>query len=154
VYPDPAVVGNKAKLAEPIHEEADSGARGPYHIRQSLLCDRRDQRFWFTRLPVLRHQQENPSQTLFAGVEKLINQISLGLPSGAPDGQEANASDANRDPGNASPAAARTCAHRRRLVASCGGRLLPLPCRAYESVSIGWLPHRSLSRLAACAEAA
>jgi hypothetical protein len=76
------------------------------------------------------------------------------LSSGAPDGKEANASNANRDPGSASPATARTCAHRRRLAASCGGRLLPLPCCAHESAPIGWFPNRSLSRLAARTEAA
>jgi len=34
---DTAVVLNKAELAKAIHEEADAGACGPDHIRQSFL---------------------------------------------------------------------------------------------------------------------
>jgi hypothetical protein len=55
-----AVVAHKAHFAELVHEEADSGTRGPYHVRQGLLRDRGDQRFWFTGLLELSHQQENP----------------------------------------------------------------------------------------------
>ena len=36
------------------------------------------ERFRLTGLAEFRHQQENPRQTLFAGVEKLIDKIGLG----------------------------------------------------------------------------
>ena len=76
--PDAAVVFNKAELAKAIHEEADAGPGGSDHFRQSFLRDLWDQRFRFSRLAKLRQQQENSRQTLFAGVEKLIDKIGLG----------------------------------------------------------------------------
>ena len=78
VNPDAAVVLNKAELAKAIHEEADAGPGGADHFRQGFLRDLRNQRFRFSRLAKFRHQQENSRQTLFAGVEKLIDKISLG----------------------------------------------------------------------------
>ena len=37
----------------------------------------RDQAFRFARHAKLRHQEKNPGQTLFAGVEKLVDQVGL-----------------------------------------------------------------------------
>ena len=76
--PDASVIFNKTELAKSIHEEADAGPRGPNHVRQRFLRDLRNQRFRLTRLTEFRHQQENSRQTLFAGVEKLIDKIGLG----------------------------------------------------------------------------
>jgi hypothetical protein len=50
----------------------------PIYIRQSFLRDLRNQSFRLTRLAKLRHQKENSRQTLFAGIEQLIDKISLG----------------------------------------------------------------------------
>src|ERR1017187_10244555 len=72
------VVFDKAEFAKAIHEEADTGTSGPDHLCQSLLRDGRDEAFVSTRLTKFRQQQENPGQTLFARVEKLINKIGLG----------------------------------------------------------------------------
>jgi hypothetical protein len=68
--PDATVVFNKAELAEAIHEEAHARSGGADHFRQSFLRDLRDQRFRFSRLAKLRPQQEDPRQTLFAGIEE------------------------------------------------------------------------------------
>src|SRR5271154_1586178 len=76
--PDAAVVFNEAELAKAIHEEAHTRPGGANHFCQSFLRDLWDQRFWFSRLAKLRQQQEDPRQTLFAGVEKLIDKIGLG----------------------------------------------------------------------------
>ena len=76
--PDAAVIFNEAELAKAIHEEAHTRPGGANHFRQSFLRDLRDQRFCFSRLAKLRQQQEDPRQTLFAGVEKLIDKIGLG----------------------------------------------------------------------------
>jgi hypothetical protein len=83
---DATVVFNEAELAKAIHEEADAGPGGSNHFRQRFLRDRWDQRFRFSRLAKFRQQQENSRQSLFAGVEKLIDKIGLG--SHAADQQE------------------------------------------------------------------
>jgi len=75
---DAAVVFDEAELTKAIHEEADAGPGGADHLRQSLLCDPRNEALRFTGLTKFGHQQENPRQTLFAGVEKLIDKIGLG----------------------------------------------------------------------------
>ena len=84
--PDAAVVFDKAELAESIHEEADAGPSGADHLCQSFLRDRWNQAFRFTRLAEFGQQHKNSRQTSFAGIEKLIDEISLG--SHAPDQQE------------------------------------------------------------------
>jgi hypothetical protein len=72
-----AVVFDEAEFAKAIHEEADPGPGGPDHLRQGFLGDLGDQAFRFARHAELRHQEENPGQPLFAGVEKLVHQVSL-----------------------------------------------------------------------------
>src|ERR1035437_11124900 len=75
---DATVVFNKAELAKAIHEEADAGAGGADHLCQSFLRYGRNENFRFTGFVEFRHQQENPRQTLFAVVEKLIDKVGLG----------------------------------------------------------------------------
>src|ERR1035441_5489451 len=75
---DATVVFDKAELAKAIHEETDTGAGGANHLCQSLLRDGRDEGFRFTRLTKFSQQQENPGQTFFAVVEKLIDKVGLG----------------------------------------------------------------------------
>jgi len=76
--PDAAVVFNKAEVAKAIHEEADAGPGSSNHFCQGFLRDLWNQRFRFSRLAKFGQQQENSCQTLFAGVEKLIDKIGLG----------------------------------------------------------------------------
>jgi len=73
-----AVVCNKAELAKAVHEKADAGPGCADHLRQGFLRDLRNQCFWFTWLAKLRQQQKNPRQTLFAGVEQMIDKVGLG----------------------------------------------------------------------------
>ena len=77
MYLDTAVITDKTELAKAIHKEADAEPRGADHLRQSFLRDLRNQRFRFSRIAEFGNQQEDPRQTLFAGVEKLINKIGL-----------------------------------------------------------------------------
>jgi len=77
VHADTAVVFDKAKLAEAVHEEADPGSRSADHIRQGLLGDRRNQCLRLSRSSELGHQQKNPRQALFAGIKELIDKVSL-----------------------------------------------------------------------------
>ena len=71
------VVVDKAELPESVHEKADPRTGRPHHLRQSLLTKSGDRHFGHSFFSELRHQQENPRQPLFAGVEKLIDQIIL-----------------------------------------------------------------------------
>ena len=72
-----AVVVNKAQLPEPVHKKVNPGAGCAHHFRQSFLTY-----FWndLVRLPFFAEpgqEQKGPRQPLFAGVEKLINQVRL-----------------------------------------------------------------------------
>ena len=71
------VVADETELAKAIHKEADTRPGGPDHIRQRFLRDRRNEDFRFARLAEFRHQQEDPRQALFAGIEQLIDKIGL-----------------------------------------------------------------------------
>ena len=66
---DAAVVIDKAELAKAIHEEADAGSSRSNHVGKRLLRDLWDFHQRRARPPEFRHQQENPCQTLFAGIE-------------------------------------------------------------------------------------
>ena len=68
----------KPSLRKAVHKEADAGSRGADHLRQGFLRNGRNEVFRFTRLAEFRHQQENPRQAFFAGVEELIHKIGLG----------------------------------------------------------------------------
>ena len=77
IYPDAAFVFDIAKFAEAIHKKAYARLGSTDHLREGLLSDWRNQRLPLTRLAVVRHQQQYPSQTPFAGVEELIDEIGL-----------------------------------------------------------------------------
>ena len=77
VHLDAAVVIDKAELAKAIHKEADPRPGSADHLCQGFLRDGRNGGFRSTRLAKFRHQQENPRQTLFTGVEQLIHKIGL-----------------------------------------------------------------------------
>jgi len=72
-----AVVFDKPKPVESIHEEADARTRCPNHFRKRFLGDRRNLRFRLARLTILGHQEQNSGQTFLTRVEKLIDEISL-----------------------------------------------------------------------------
>src|SRR5271157_1171510 len=72
-----AVIVDEAQLAEPVHEEVDSGARGANDLGQHLLADFGNHRLGFALLPEVRQQEQHPRQPLFAGVEKLVYQVLL-----------------------------------------------------------------------------
>src|ERR1035437_6088449 len=78
INPDAAVVFDEAELAEAIHEEADAGAGGADHLRQSFLRDGRNQMFWLIWFTEFRKNQKNSRQAPFAGVKKLVDKICLG----------------------------------------------------------------------------
>ena len=66
---------DKAMLSEPVHEVADTRPGSAYHFCQIVLTDSGKHRFGSAFLAEMRKQQENPGQTLFTGVEKLIDKI-------------------------------------------------------------------------------
>ena len=78
MYFDPAVVFDEAELPKAIHKKTNARPGGPNHLCQSFLGDLRDHTFRFAGLPKFRHQEKNSRQTLFTGVEKLIDKVSLG----------------------------------------------------------------------------
>src|SRR5271157_4498815 len=77
VNPNLAVIFDEAQLSEAIHEKTHSGPSCANHLSQYLLADLRNHRLGFAFLAELGQQQQNPRQPLFAGIEKLINQIGL-----------------------------------------------------------------------------
>jgi hypothetical protein len=70
-------VFNKAQLPELIHEMTDPRPGGADHLCQIGLTDFGKYRFGSAFLAKMSEQQEDPRQTLFARVEKLIYQIRL-----------------------------------------------------------------------------
>ena len=66
---------DKAKLPELIHEMTDPRPGGADHLCQVFLIDPRNYSFGLALLAKMGQQQENPSQALLAGVEKLVDEI-------------------------------------------------------------------------------
>jgi hypothetical protein len=73
----PAAAGviDKAQLFELIHEMTDPRPGGAHHLRQIFLLDSGKDNLGSTFLAKMRQQEENPGQTLLAGIEKLIDEI-------------------------------------------------------------------------------
>ena len=72
-----ASVIDKAELPELIHEMTDPRPGGADHLRQVFLIDSGKYGFGFSFLAKMSQQEENPSQALLAGVEKLIDYRGL-----------------------------------------------------------------------------
>lgn len=70
-----AVIIDKAKLLELVHEVADPRSGGAHHLRQVFLINSGKDSFGPAFLAKMRQQQENPCQALLAGVEKLVNEV-------------------------------------------------------------------------------
>ena len=71
----PAVVVDETKLAELVHEVADSCPGCSDHSCQHFLTDLWNHRLQLTFLAKVRKQKQNPSQPLLARIEQLINQV-------------------------------------------------------------------------------
>ena len=71
------VVVDKAELTESVHKETDPRAGCANHFCQSLLAQPGHDHFGQLFLAKTRHQQKDPRQPLFAGIEKLIDQVFL-----------------------------------------------------------------------------
>ena len=69
------IIVDKAMLPEPVHEMTDPGPGRADHLCQGVLIDSGDYDLSPAFLAKMRKQQENPSQTLFAGVEKLVYEV-------------------------------------------------------------------------------
>ncbi len=70
-----SVVFDESELAEPVHEETDPGSGRANDLRKRLLAHLRNHFLRYAFLPEVGQQQENPGQSLLAGIEQLINQI-------------------------------------------------------------------------------
>src|ERR1043165_8872230 len=71
------VVADESQFAERVHEVADSGSSRADDLGQCLLTDRSDGGLGSAFLPEVGEQEQHPRETLFAGVEKLIDEIFL-----------------------------------------------------------------------------
>ena len=69
------IIVDKPVLPEPVHEVADPRPGRANHLCEGILIDSGDHGFSLAFLAKMRKQQENPSQTLFAGVEKLVYEV-------------------------------------------------------------------------------
>ena len=74
LQPAPAIV-NEAQFPEPIHEETDPRPGCTHHLGQRLLTDLGDYRLGHAFLAEVSKQQQNPRESLFAGIEKLVDQV-------------------------------------------------------------------------------
>jgi hypothetical protein len=70
-----AVIIDKTKLLELIHEMTDPRPGGADHLCQVFPIDSGTYSFGSTILAKMSQQQENSSQTLLAGVEKVVDDI-------------------------------------------------------------------------------
>jgi len=68
-----AVIVNKTQFPEAVHEEADSRTGRADHLGQSFLTDLRNNGFGNAFFAEMSKQQQNASQSLFAGVEELVH---------------------------------------------------------------------------------
>ena len=73
--PQFAVVLDKTKFPEFVHEEAHARAGRPDHLRKRLLADLGRDQLWAAFLSEVRHQKEKARQAFFARVEQLIDQV-------------------------------------------------------------------------------
>jgi hypothetical protein len=71
------VVVNKAQFPEFIHEETHTGPRGANHFSKRFLADFRDHGFRYSFLAEICQQQEEARETLFAGIEELVDKVRL-----------------------------------------------------------------------------
>ena len=71
----PVAIVDEAELLELVHEKADPRPGGAYHLPECLLTDLGDYNLGHTLLTEVSKQEQNPSQSLFAGIEKLVDQI-------------------------------------------------------------------------------
>ena len=70
-----AFVIDKTQLLELVHEMTDPRPGGAHHLRQVFLIDSGKDTLGSTFFAKMRQQQENPRQTLLAGVEELVDKI-------------------------------------------------------------------------------
>jgi hypothetical protein len=66
---------DKAQLPELIHEMTDPRPGCADHLCQAILTDSGEHRFGSAFLSKMSAQQKDPGQTLFARVEKLVDEI-------------------------------------------------------------------------------
>jgi hypothetical protein len=103
-----AGVVDEAQPAEFIHEEAYPRSRRADHLREHFLVHLGNERLWLSFLAKIRQDKKHPSQTLFARIEQLIDQIRLN--------SHIARQKASRSNGTVGPAAARQSHH------ACPGR--------------------------------
>lgn len=70
-----ACVMNESQFSKAVHKKADSGPSGADHFRQGLLADLRNYGFRYAFFAKLSEHEEDACQTLFAGIEQLVDQI-------------------------------------------------------------------------------
>ncbi len=72
-----AVIFDKSQFFEAIHKEANSGSGCANHLRLNFLADLWNHCLGLAFFAKQGEQQQNPRQSLFAGIEKLIDQVSV-----------------------------------------------------------------------------
>ena len=68
----PAIV-KEAQLSEPVHKKNDTGPGCADHLGQGLLTDLGDYRLRHAFFSEASQQEQYPGQSLFAGIEELID---------------------------------------------------------------------------------
>jgi len=71
------VIVKEAQFSEPVHEKTDPRPGCAYHLGEGFLTDLGDYSLGHTVLAEMGKQEQNPSESLFAGIEELVNQILL-----------------------------------------------------------------------------
>ena len=70
-----AVVLDESEFSEFVHEKIHTRASGADHFCQRFLRDKRQYAVRLIVFAVTRKQEKSPSKTLFAGIEKLVDQV-------------------------------------------------------------------------------
>src|SRR6267154_4750111 len=72
-----AVVADESQLPELVHEGVNAGTGRADDLRQRLLADLRGDRLRRAFLAEIRQGEQRPSESLFARIEELIDQVGL-----------------------------------------------------------------------------
>jgi hypothetical protein len=69
------VVVNEPHLSESVHEKTDPRSGCSYHLCKGLLADLGNYGLGRTFLAEMSKQEQDPSESFFAGIKELIDQV-------------------------------------------------------------------------------
>ena len=77
MHPKRSIIVDETQFPEFVHEETDSRSSCANHLRESFVTDVRHHRLRRIFLSEIGEKKKEPGESLFARVEKLIDQVRL-----------------------------------------------------------------------------